>query len=68
MKLREVNLSGISIVANNIDGQPLVFEDLQPRERDVVKKIAGRYPKHWDAKTERFNGSVTVGDTVKRSD
>lgn len=56
-----LNLSGVSIVANNLNGQPLVFKTLNNNERRVVRTLTGHYPKWWDPTKRRFKSQVTTG-------
>src|SRR5436190_21493265 len=56
-----LNLSGVSIVANNLNGQPLVFKTLNNNERRVVHTLTGHYPKWWDPMKGRFKSQVTTG-------
>ncbi len=61
MAIRSANFSIVSLLVNNLNGHPDKFESLPPADQELVRKLAGDYPKGWDPEQRRFVSEPTRG-------
>ena len=55
------NIPLLTLLVDNIDGHPDAFTALSREDRELVRKIVGRYPKYWSEEEGRFEQPPTRG-------
>ena len=55
------NIPLLTLLVDNIDGHPEAFKALSNEDRELVRQIVGRYPKHWNEEEGKFEQPPTRG-------